>query len=133
MDGRGFVMVFHSSVARLVCEFLPHSMDKNRLSTFLRLRVACRSIVKPVIKEMFDRIILLRTHRLLEVRRTVVKLMQSGIMFQLLHNGGNPRAARSLKMDSSTGIPRGMTKSYWEEGQRENKVTGWSAKGKLWL
>ena len=120
-------------VAALVCEYLPHSMSNNKLSTFLRLRATCRSTLKPITACMVRRMRLLKRHRLAEVRSAIQKIQDSGFMFHLLHCGGRPWRARFLLQDPKTGIPVGMAKQYWGQRQREKKITGWSADGKLHL
>ena len=120
-------------VLTMVCEYLPHSMNKNKLSTFLRLRAASRSTVRPIWSQMFDRIGLLHRHRLKEVRRAAHKIMESGFMFQLLGCGGRPARYIGLEMDPQTGIPIGMTRQYWERRIRNKLAFGWTAKRKLML
>ena len=119
-------------VAELVCEYLPHSMSKNKLSTFLRLRAASFSTLRPIAAQMPRRIRLLQKHRLAEVSHAAEKIQDPGFIFQLFHCGGRRRSATFLKMDER-GIPRGMALRYWDQRQREKKITGWSKEGKLLL
>ena len=119
-------------VAELVCEYLPHSMSNNKMSTCLRLRAASYATLRPISARMGFRIVLLKKHRLAEVRRAAQKLMGSGIMFQLLYCGGKPRPGL-LIMDPQTGIPKGMAGQYLEQRQRQTMISGGSADGTLQL
>ena len=77
MDGRRFeVILNHQTVAFSLCAHLP--------VPFLRLRAASRSTLMPISIQMRHRIVLLKKHRLEEVRHNL-KPMDSGIMVRLLH------------------------------------------------
>ena len=121
-------------IALLVCTYLPHSITKNKTSTFLRLRAASRSTVVPISWFMLERVRLLQMHRRVQVRAAATKVMQSGFMYQLLLCGGQRKGNRLLRMDPHTGIPFGMAWQYWEERQRKKMISGWSRDGDvLWL
>ena len=121
------------TIALLVCTYLPHSITKNKTSTFLRLRAASRSTVVPISWFMLERVRLLQMHCLVEVRAAATKVMESGFMYQLLLCGGMPKGNRLLRMDRRTGIPMGMTWQYWEERQRKKLISGWCLGGKVLL
>jgi hypothetical protein len=129
-----FEVFFIPQLTKLLCTLMPHSMHPtNKLSNFLRLRVTCRSAVRPVSSQLGFRIVLLLRHVDEKVRQTAQRLKDSGILFQLLLCGGNPRRNRFFVMDPFTGIPLGMTPTYWQERQRQKLITGWTREGKLQL
>ena len=117
-------------IALLVCTYLPHSITKNKTSTFLRLRAASRSTVVPISWFMLERMRLLQMHRLDQVRAAATKVMESGFMYQLLLCGGTPKSCRLLRMDER-GIPWGITENYWDERQRKKMINGWTRDGKV--
>ena len=63
-------------ITTVLCTYLPHSMSKNKMSTFLRLRAANKSTVRPISLGMETRILLLRTHRLEQVREAATKIRE---------------------------------------------------------
>ena len=64
-------------IVTVLCTYLPHSMSKNKMSTFLRLRAANKSTVRPISYGMVRRILLLQTHRLEQVRESATKIRDS--------------------------------------------------------
>ena len=74
-------------ITTVLCKYLPHSMSKNKMSTFLRLRAANKSTVMPISCGMVERIALLETHRLEQVREAATKIRDSGFLFNLLFYG----------------------------------------------
>ena len=81
-------------ITTVLCKYLPHSMSKNKVSTFLRLRAANKSTVMPISCGMVRRIALLQTHRLEQVREAATKMRDSGFVLHLLFCGGRLRIYR---------------------------------------
>ena len=81
-------------IVTVLCTYLPHSMSKNKMSTFLRLRAANKSTVRPISYGMVRRNLLLQTHRLEQVREAATKMRDSGFVLHLLFCGGRLRIYR---------------------------------------
>ena len=121
-------------IVSLLCKSLPHSMhERYKLKNFLRLRTVSRTMVVAVTAQMGHRIAQLLRHRYAPVQEVSRKMKDSGILYQMLFCGGNPRSQGFLSMDENTGIPKGMSQRYWDERQRRNLITGWNREGKLEL
>ena len=87
-------------IVTVLCTYLPHSMSKNKMSTFLRLRAANKSTVRPISLGMAPRIQILHTHRLKQVREAATKIRVSGFLWHLLFCGGRPRTYGFLTDDA---------------------------------
>ena len=119
-------VVGRQDLTSLLCNYMPHSVHPTcKLLNFLRLRVACRSVVRTVTYQIPRRICSLLTHAVERVGVANVIIKDSGFMYQLLFCGGRPMRNVFLLMAPGTGIPRGMTRRYWDERQRKKLITGW--------
>ena len=135
-------VVRHQELTQTLCKYMPHSLHPTcKLLNFLRLRVTCRSVVNAVTRQLPERIhFLWQHHALRKVRYANGIILASGFLSQLLFCGGNripshrsvhPQGIRvidfsGLAIDPDTGIPKGMTQSYWDERQRKKLITGWA-------
>ena len=132
-------VVRRQELTQTLCKYMPHSLHPTcKLLNFLRLRVTCRSVVNAITRQLPERIhFLWQHHALRKVRDANGIIMASGFVWQLLFCGGNriprsgylgdrlPRPLNGLAIDPDTGIPKGMTQSYWDERQRKKLITGW--------
>ena len=118
-------VVGRQDLTSFLCPYMPHSVHPTcKLLNFLRLRVACRSVVPTVTFHIPLRIAALLSHAVERVRVANVIIKDSGFMYQLLFCGGRPMRNVFLLM-ARTGIPLGMTQRYWDERQRKKLITGW--------
>ena len=131
-------VVGRQDLTSLLCKYMPHSVHPTcKLLNFLRLRVTCRSVVRAVTIHIPRRMCSLFRHAVERVRVANVKIKDSGFLYQLLFFCGNriprsvflgdrlPRPLNGLAIDPDTGIPKGMTQSYWDERQSKKLITGW--------
>ena len=131
-------VVGRQDLTSILCKYVPHSVHPTcKLLNFLRLRVACRSVVRTVTIHIPRRMCSLFRHAVERVRVANVKIKDSGFLYQLLFFCGNriprsvflgdrlPRPLNGLAIDPDTGIPKGMTQSYWDERQSKKLITGW--------
>ena len=126
------ILLDSPGLVAVMCRHIPHSMHPTcKLLNFLRMRVVCRSAVRPISAQIAYRVVLLLHHARQEIRDAALTIKDSGILFQLLFCGGRTKSNLSLVIDPRTGIPKGMTQEYWDERQGKKLFSGWTLEGKL--